>query len=996
MTGPLADALNWAGISEDEFNKKLAACNSEQERASLITSTLNGEYAAAAEEYNKLTASTQAARDATNNMEQTQAALGAAIEPVTTAWTNLKAQALEAILPVVQGVSSAFQGISQWMAENPAQAEIVKAALIGIAAALGVLAVALSIGPIITVVTAAFSALNLTMLMNPITFIVAGIAALVAAFLYLWNNCESFRGFWIGLWDNIKAVASAVWEGIKAVFSGAWEGIKSAWNGAVAFFSGIWNGIVAAFSAVGSWFSSIFSAAWKGIQSAWSAVTEFFAGVWDGIVAVFSVVGSWFADVFLAAWQGIQTIWSGVVAFFSGIWNGIVAVFSIVGSWFAMIFSAAWQGIQTIWNAATGYFAQIWASIAGVFSVVKNVLSGNFKGAWEAIKGIFSSWGAYFVGLYNQCVNAFKNIGSKFMEVGKNIVAGIKEGVSSAWNNMVEWFKGLFGDLVGIAKKILGIESPSKVFRDEVGKMIVAGLEVGIRRDSYLPARALEGVFAEMQKIVEKGKEKQGKTIADYNAEQAQATAEHNEAIAKLEKEKNEELLKLDEELANARNSSGVDVSSKLTTYEDIIKVETEYADKVAAVNEKYSKSIEEQNKKHADNIEKIEDQKREIIEGKMQDILTLEREYKDNVSEIWEELDKEVSELQKNYDDTLASRAESIANSMNLWDEATKNKVTGAELKKNLQTQVKTLEDYNKAIAKLEERNVDAGFLEFLKAEGVGSTGEIEAIAKMSDSALASYIELWQKKNALAEEAAKEELEPLKAETEAQIEALTDAALDKYTALRAEWTEQNALLVQDLQNTMIEAGAAGYYEILAQIAAYKDAGQSLMDGIAEGIADKSSVVVEAVTNAVQRAIAAAKEEAGIHSPSKVTKKEIGANLALGVKEGWEEKLRTLKNTFSSSMAGTLTNLRATVSAENAKYSRSPGMADTGFADLARAVGTQTAGINSLASEYRRGSSTTRPIILQLDKRELGRAFVDVGGTEEVRIGTKISLGGAY
>ena len=42
VTGPLADALNWAGISEDKFNRQLALCNSEQERAALITSTLAG------------------------------------------------------------------------------------------------------------------------------------------------------------------------------------------------------------------------------------------------------------------------------------------------------------------------------------------------------------------------------------------------------------------------------------------------------------------------------------------------------------------------------------------------------------------------------------------------------------------------------------------------------------------------------------------------------------------------------------------------------------------------------------------------------------------------------------------------------------------------------------------------------------------------------------------------------------------------------------------
>ena len=61
--------------------------------------------------------------------------------------------------------------------------------------------------------------------------------------------------------------------------------------------------------------------------------------------------------------------------------------------------------------------------------------------------------------------------------------------------------------------------------------------------------------------------------------------------------------------------------------------------------------------------------------------------------------------------------------------------------------------------------------------------------------------------------------------------------------------------------------------------------------------------------------------------------------------------------------------------------------------DIARAVGMQTAGINSLASEYRRGSSNTRPIVLQLDKREVGRAFVDVFNTETARVG--VSMGGA-
>ena len=82
VTGPLADALNWAGISEENFNKQLEKCNSEQERATLITNTLSKEYETAAAEYNQLTAGAQAAREATNRMEQAQAQLGATIEPL--------------------------------------------------------------------------------------------------------------------------------------------------------------------------------------------------------------------------------------------------------------------------------------------------------------------------------------------------------------------------------------------------------------------------------------------------------------------------------------------------------------------------------------------------------------------------------------------------------------------------------------------------------------------------------------------------------------------------------------------------------------------------------------------------------------------------------------------------------------------------------------------------------------------------------------------------
>jgi hypothetical protein len=82
--------------------------------------------------------------------------------------------------------------------------------------------------------------------------------------------------------------------------------------------------------------------------------------------------------------------------------------------------------------------------------------------------------------IIKETVDGFKkseNI-KKFIDVGKNIIDGIKNGIKNAWNNLVSWFKGLFGDLIGIAKKILGIASPSKVFK-KIGGFTAEGFGAG-------------------------------------------------------------------------------------------------------------------------------------------------------------------------------------------------------------------------------------------------------------------------------------------------------------------------------------------------------------------------------------------------------------------------------------------------------------------------------------------------------------------------------------
>lgn len=344
-------ALNWAGISEDAFNEKLAECNDEQERSTLITETLTELYSDAADEYNELTASTQEARRATSDMEEVQASMGSAIEPVTTAWTRLKAEALEALVPVVQTVAGWLTKLTTWMEENPQKAEVVKGVIIGVTAAIGALVIAFGSMMIINTVKAAFASLNATMLANPITWIVALIAGLVAAFIYLWNNCEGFRNFWINLWAKIKEAASAVatwfkttWTNtlawfknavatIKDFFSSAWAKVKEVFSNSIigAYFRAVWETIKGIFSVVKNVLSGNWRDAWEGIKGIVNTWRGFFAGVWENIKGVFSNIGGFFREKFNDAKERVLGAFSGIADRFysigdnivAGIWNGI-------------------------------------------------------------------------------------------------------------------------------------------------------------------------------------------------------------------------------------------------------------------------------------------------------------------------------------------------------------------------------------------------------------------------------------------------------------------------------------------------------------------------------------------------------------------------------------------------------------------------------------------------------------------------------------------------
>lgn len=226
LTGGLVDALVWAGHSEEEFQAKLDACTSEQERQKLIMDTLNGTYKDASVQYKETNADIIASRQAQERLTDAMAEVGRVGEPIMTALRNAVASMAEKAVPLIESMIGKFRDMATWVKNNEDTIHKWVAVILGATTAIGAFLLIISWGKIMTaaanaikVVRTAMLALNAAMLANPIGLVVALIAGLVAAFLYLWKNSDSFRAFWLNLWEKVKSATSTATTWISNKFN---------------------------------------------------------------------------------------------------------------------------------------------------------------------------------------------------------------------------------------------------------------------------------------------------------------------------------------------------------------------------------------------------------------------------------------------------------------------------------------------------------------------------------------------------------------------------------------------------------------------------------------------------------------------------------------------------------------------------------------------------------------------------------------------------------
>lgn len=357
VTGVLADALNWAGISEDEFNTKLAACGTEAERNKLIMDTLSGTYSGAADSFYENNAALMESREASAAMQEAMAELATSIAPVVTMATQLAATFLNWFNSLSSGQKVAIAAILA-----------IVAAISPVATVIGTVSSAIAIftGAATTGTAAATGlATVMTVLTGPVGLVIAAVAAAAAAIILLWNNCEGFRTAVTTAWEVIKQAFQAALEWIQATFAPVWDAVVQAMQTVFQAFQEAltiaWEAITEVFQVFESFLMDVFGVTWSDVFAMLQNVLSTFGGVVQTIIqtatTIFTGLINWLTSTFLTWWQ---SAWSNVINYLTAFKDNVVQII---------------DGVKTIFQ--------------GVIDFVTGVFTGDWERAWQGVQDIF-------------------------------------------------------------------------------------------------------------------------------------------------------------------------------------------------------------------------------------------------------------------------------------------------------------------------------------------------------------------------------------------------------------------------------------------------------------------------------------------------------------------------------------------------------------------------------------------------------------------------------
>lgn len=360
---------------------------------------------------------------------------------------------------------------------------------------------------------------------------VQGMAPIIESIKSLWSALSEFFST---LWQGIVTVAQGIWNTLVTIFTPIIETIKATWQALQPFFSQLWQGIVTVAQAIWQTLVTVIQTVWDNIKTvvqtaiqvisqiiqttmqnvqtiwstAWDVIKTVVQAVWTVISTIVSTAINAVAGIIRAVtaaikgdWSGawneikgvVSTVWNGIKTIVTTIFNAVKSVINSILSGIKSMWSSSWNGIKSIsssvWN---GIKSVVSSGMSGIRSVVSSMMStvrSVFSSGWNAARSVTSS------GIHG-AVNVVRSAASGMVSAGRNFVMGFVNGIRGAIGAAASAAANMARSAMNAAKSALGIHSPSRVMRDQVGYYVVAGFAKGMNDNTNLIDKAANNLAA--------------------------------------------------------------------------------------------------------------------------------------------------------------------------------------------------------------------------------------------------------------------------------------------------------------------------------------------------------------------------------------------------------------------------------------------------------------------------------------------------------------------
>ena len=342
-------------------------------------------------------------------------------------------------------------------------------------------------------------------LMEPVGIAIGVIAALAAAFAYLWNTNEPFKQQMTEIGNQIGASLAPVLQTLGSTLSQ----LASALLPAV-------MSIVQALAPVLAMVAQVLAMVAQVLGQLMLALAPIIAQLVSMLVPVLQtiipVIAQIIAMVVQVASQVIAAIMPVVMQIVALIQQNMPLIQSIIQTVLGVIqqiFTTVWPIVQAAVEAAMGVIQTVinvvMPIIQGIISAVMSIIQGDWQGAWNAIGGALSAaWEAikqgvsngidavveFFSGLPDKILSAISSIGSWLLDAGGDLVQGLIDGINGAISGVGDAIMSGVGGAVDAFKSFLGIASPSKLFR-QFGGYTMEGMALGIEASAGMAERSM-------------------------------------------------------------------------------------------------------------------------------------------------------------------------------------------------------------------------------------------------------------------------------------------------------------------------------------------------------------------------------------------------------------------------------------------------------------------------------------------------------------------------